>query len=175
MVTSIRGSSLARPFTRPWSKVNDAKGFYRSGCHRALSIGAELPVSSKLGSLDGLPFLTRDKWRDGKQAYWLCSSNRIRGELGFQAKTPLSRNRPDPELVSKRRMALTCNRVVAGAQDLRRVFPCGLTEKYKNVVKSGFSTLTIGFRMINQRPVVGLLILDSPPVLVFRPLPTVFG
>ena len=34
--------------------------------------------------------LTRDKWRDGKQAYWLCSSNRIRGELGFQAKTSLS-------------------------------------------------------------------------------------
>ena len=33
--------------------------------------------------------LTRDKWRDGKQAYWLCSSERIHQELGFRAKTSL--------------------------------------------------------------------------------------
>ena len=44
-------------------------------------------------------------------------------------------------------------------------FPLRIDPKNReNVVKSGFSTLTIGFRMINQRPVVGLLILDSPPV-----------
>ena len=34
--------------------------------------------------------LTRDKWRDGKQRYWLCSSERIHQELGFRAKTSLS-------------------------------------------------------------------------------------
>jgi nucleoside-diphosphate-sugar epimerase len=33
--------------------------------------------------------LTRDKWRDGKQRYWLCSSERIHQELGFNAKTSL--------------------------------------------------------------------------------------
>ncbi|MBT6178209.1 MAG: NAD-dependent epimerase/dehydratase family protein [Deltaproteobacteria bacterium] len=33
--------------------------------------------------------VTRDKWRDGKQPYWICSSSRIQKELGFQAKTSL--------------------------------------------------------------------------------------
>ena len=27
--------------------------------------------------------ITRDKWRDGKQSYWICSSTRIQKELGF--------------------------------------------------------------------------------------------
>ena len=33
--------------------------------------------------------ITRDKWRDGKQSYWLCSSSRIHKELGFRANTTL--------------------------------------------------------------------------------------
>lgn len=33
--------------------------------------------------------VTRDKWRDGKQPYWLCSSKRIREELGFLPRTLL--------------------------------------------------------------------------------------
>lgn len=31
--------------------------------------------------------ITRDKWRDGKQPYWLCSSAKIRSELGFLPHT----------------------------------------------------------------------------------------
>lgn len=34
--------------------------------------------------------LTRDKWRDGKEPYWLCDSELIRQELGWEPKTKLS-------------------------------------------------------------------------------------
>lgn len=33
--------------------------------------------------------ITRDKWRDGKQSYWLCSSARIQKELGFRPSNSL--------------------------------------------------------------------------------------
>ncbi len=50
--------------------------------------GAANELKSKLTGKPAL--LTRDKWRDGKQGYWLCSSARIEQELGFRAKTTLT-------------------------------------------------------------------------------------
>ena len=41
--------------------------------------------------LTGRPtLLTRDKWRDGKEPYWLCESELIRKELGWEPRTTLS-------------------------------------------------------------------------------------
>ena len=41
--------------------------------------------------LTGRPtLLTRDKWRDGKEPYWICESKLIRKELGWEPITTLS-------------------------------------------------------------------------------------
>ncbi len=50
--------------------------------------GAASEIKARITGKPAL--LTRDKWRDGKQAYWLCSSTRIYQELGFKAKTSLT-------------------------------------------------------------------------------------